>query len=354
MTEETYKRVRSAATRLDYWPNEAARSLTTNRTQTLGVLLPDLYGEFYSEVIRGIDHAARLERYQILVSSSHADTDALVAVARSMRGRVDGLIAMAPDEGTAGAIEQITGSFPIVLICPRFDTRKCITISIANFEGAHEMATHLLQTGHRSLCMLKGPQGNIDSEERFRGYCAALREAGLEPESSLVLKGDFTESSGYRKAQVILRRTPRPTAVFAANDYMAVGLMSGLADAGIRVPQDIAVTGFDDIAIAQYLTPPLTTVRVDAYELGQRAVRRWIAAAGADGEPDRVRDIVPATLVVRRSCGTSKASTVDLRPRRERRGLPPGEIHPISPAGRATGIAALSPGRAGGRGKGGR
>src|SRR5512140_2166985 len=104
---------------MDYWPNSAARSLTTSRTHTLGVLLPDLYGEFYSEIIRGIDHAARQQDFQILVSSSHADGAALLSVARSLRGRVDGLIVMAPEEESAAAIGRITQKFPVVLINPR-------------------------------------------------------------------------------------------------------------------------------------------------------------------------------------------------------------------------------------------
>jgi LacI family transcriptional regulator len=345
VTEETNLRVRSAAARLDYWPNEAARSLNTSRTQALGVLLPDLYGEFYSEVIRGIDHAARHEHYQVLVSSSHADTEALIAVARSMRGRVDGLIIMAPDEVTAVAIDKLTGSFPIVLLNPRFDISNCMTISIANFEGAHAMIQHLLHMGHRSIAMIKGPQGNIDSEERYRGYCAALRQGGLEPESSLLLQGDFTESSGYRSAQKILRRKPRPTAVFAANDYMAVGLMSALGAAGVRVPQDVAVTGFDDIAIAQYLTPPLTTVRVDAYGLGERAVRRWISMGGNNGTSKAAHEVIPAVLVVRNSCGTSKALSIDLRPRRGGRGsVPTDDVHSDSAARKIRGASSIASG----------
>ncbi len=183
VSEETRKAVRAAASKLDYWPNSAARSLTTNRSQVLGVLLPDLFGEFFSEVIRGIDHAARREKLQILVSSSHADTDALLAAARSMRGRIDGLIAMAPDKGSAKAIHQITRKFPVVLLNPRFATNGCSAVSIANFEGARAMVNHLTGLGHRDLAMITGPSGNVDAEERLRGFRTALADAGLEPRS---------------------------------------------------------------------------------------------------------------------------------------------------------------------------
>ena len=319
VSEGAYQRVRSAATQLDYCPNETARSLTTSRTSTLGVVLPDLYGEFFSEVIRGIDHAARQEHYRILVSSSHADTDALVSIARSLRGRVDGLIAMAPDEGTAAAIGQMTDNFPVVLMSPRFNVQTCDSISIANFEGACAMIEHLLSIGHQTIAMIKGPPGNIDAEERLRGYRTALRDAGKETSPALEFQGDFTESSGYQCCGAILRCQPRPTAVFAANDYMAVGLICAIGDTGLRVPQDIAVTGFDDIALAQYLNPPLTTVRVDAYELGERAVRKWICSA-QEGGPVDGHETLPATLVVRKSCGTREPVAADLRPRQRRRG----------------------------------
>ena len=321
VAEETYQRVRSAAARLDYSPNELARSLTTSRTSTLGVLLPDLYGEFFSEVIRGIDHAAREEHYRVLVSSSHAESDALVSIARSLRGRIDGLIAMAPDGDTAAAIGQMTVQCPVVLMTPRFNVQTCDTISIADFQGASEMVEHLLRIGYRSIAMIKGPAGNIDAEERLRGYRTALTNAGVEPSPALEFQGDFTESSGYRCGSRILRCKPRPTAVFASNDYMAVGLISAIRNAGLRVPQDIAVTGFDDIALAQYLNPPLTTVRVDAYELGERAVRKCILSIRQGGCTANGHETLPATLIVRNSCGSREPFPTDHRPRARRGGL---------------------------------
>ena len=320
VSKETSERVLAVAAWMDYWPNSAARSLTTSRTHTLGVLLPDLYGEFYSEIIRGIDHAARREEFQILVSSSHADGAALVSVARSLRGRVDGLIVMAPDEGSAAAIGQITRKFPVVLINPRFNGDLCSTISIANYDGAHAMVRHLLGLGHRRIAMLKGPAGNVDAEERLRGYRAALSEGGGELLPALELQGDFTESSGYRCAADLLRYHPRSTAVFAANDYMAVGLLSALGEAGLNVPGEMAVTGFDDIAVARYLRPPLTTVRVNAYELGERAVRQWAASNGNGAPASRGHEVLPTSLVVRGSCGAALSAATEEKSRRPRGG----------------------------------
>jgi LacI family transcriptional regulator len=318
VSSESSRRVRAAAKRLDYWPHSGARSLTTARTQALGVLLPDLFGEFFSEVIRGIDHTARSHMLQILVSSSHADTEQLVAAARSLSGRIDGLIAMVPDKGSVAGIQSIARRFPVVLLSPRLQVHGCSSVSIANHAGASALVRHLLELGHRRIAILKGPLGNVDAEERLRGYRDTLRAAGVEPEPGLEFQGDFTEASGYRAGSAILRLQPRPAAVFAANDYMAIGLLCALRDAGIEVPHQMAVTGFDDIAIARYLNPPLTTVHVDTYEMGVRAARSLIDILGAPDGDGHSRIELPAGLVVRTSCGSRTASGA--RARAERRG----------------------------------
>jgi LacI family transcriptional regulator len=306
-------RVQAAAATLDYWPNPAARSLRQNRTHLLGILLPDLFGEFFSEVIRGIDHEARKERFQILVSSSHAGTEAIATAARSMRGRVDGLIVMAPDAGSPHLIERITRKLPVVLLNTGPAVPGCRAISVANVDGARAAVRHLLELGHRRVAIVKGPHGNVDAAERLRGYREAMADGGHETRIDLELEGDFTESSGYRAAAALLKLNPRPTAVFAANDYMAIGLMSALAEAAIRVPGQMAVAGFDDIPIAHYLRPALTTVHVDAYELGSRAMQLLISALSDDGLAPCLPEVIPTTLVVRESCGTKPASGTPAR-----------------------------------------
>jgi LacI family transcriptional regulator len=333
VSEDARRRVQAAATALDYWPNTAAQSLSTNRTRTLGVLLPDLYGEFFSEVIRGIDHAAHREGSQILISVSHADTHALLNTARAMQGRTDGLILMAPDEPSTAAIKRIRSRFPIVLLNPRLRIEECSSVSIANREAAFALVNHLVRSGHQRIAIITGPPGNFDAEERLLGYRDALKEAGREPDPSLEFLGDFTESSGFRAAAEMLRRPPLPAAVFAANDYMALGFLSALSQAGIRVPEDVALAGFDDIEISRYLSPPLTTVHVDAHQLGARAVRLLISAMRSAGSAVPSHEVLPATLVVRSSC----KSTADRRTRPGRK--EPAPVDPLllpSPSSRKT------------------
>lgn len=304
VSDDTRRRVRDVATKLNYWPNGVARSLITSRTHALGVLLPELHGEFFSEVIHGIDLAARRAGFHLLVSSFHSDTEGLIAALRSIRGRVDGLVVMAPDIEGRATIQACVGELPVVLLNPGEEPPDCDTLSVANFEGARSAVRHLIALGHRTVATVTGPHRNVEARQRLEGYRFALRESGIVPETSLEIRGDFTEPSGYEAAATLLALRPRPAAVFAANDSMAVGLVGALNDAGVQVPQDLAVVGFDDTPIARYMTPALTTVHVDAFELGERALDRLLErASGGRGSPAR-HEIVPATLVVRASCGS--------------------------------------------------
>lgn len=305
---ETADRILKAATELDYWPNPTAQSLTTRRTRTFGVLLPDLFGEFYSEVIRGIDLAARRSGYQILLSSSHSNVEDVVMASRAMLGRIDGVIMMAPDETSIDTVAKVRRRVPVVLLNPRVDVSHCQSLAVENFQGARAAAAHLVGLGHRNIAMVAGPEGNVDAEERQRGFRQALVEAGLDPGAALVVAGDFRETAGFAAGQVILAHRPRPTAVFAANDSMAIGLMAALRLAGCRVPADLAVVGFDNVTIAGYLNPTLTTVHVDACGLGGRAVELMLSALEAGSQETPQREVMRAVLKIRQSCGALAAT----------------------------------------------
>jgi LacI family transcriptional regulator len=316
---ETRTRVNAAAHALDYTPNEVARSLITSRTHAFGVLLPDLYGEFFSEVLRGVDLRARRDGFHLLVSSSHANGADLVDALRSMRGRIDGLIVMAPDVDTAALVKAAGVGIPLVLLDPGARVLGCDSISIDNVSGASTAVEHLLGLGHRLIATITGPDQNADAQQRLAGYRRALEARGITPDPAFAVAGDFTEPSGYAAVARLLELRPRPTAIFAANDNMAIGAMSALSQAGLRVPEDMAIVGFDDIAMARYLNPPLTTVNVDLLDLGARAVQRLIDTRS--GASTRLRhEVTPATLVVRRSCGAPNVDpeTRSLTPRARR------------------------------------
>ena len=247
--------------------------------------------------------AVRDAGLQVLLSSSHSSAEGLLSAAKAMAGRVDGFILMAPDLEAESAVDRIRKRFPLVLLNPRTQTPGTVSVSIANYEGAFAAVSHLIRLGHKRIAIVAGPMGNADSDERLRGYRAALVAHDIEPDERLVLTGAFTEVSGYEAGSRILRLRPAPTAVFAANDGMAIGLISRLSEGGVRVPDDVGVMGFDDIPTARYLAPPLSTVRTDAYELGACAVSGLLDVLGAEGEVLDLRWVMPWDLVIRRSCG---------------------------------------------------
>ncbi|MDO8501880.1 MAG: LacI family DNA-binding transcriptional regulator [Gemmatimonadaceae bacterium] len=303
---ETARRIRDVATALRYAPHGGARSLITNRTNTLGVLLPDLFGEFFSELIHGIDLTARRSGYHILVSRSWEGRTETEEAMRAMRGRVDGVLLMSPDIN-ADSLLNVPASLPVVLLCSASIGHDADSVIIQNSRGAREMVRHLISLGHRRIAIIKGAPGNYDAAERLRGYRTALREAGIAPERSLELDGDFTEAGGYAATLELLAAKPRPTAIFAANDSMAIGALSALRESGVRVPEDMAVAGFDDIPLARYMDPPLSSVRVPISDLGARAVEILLHAITHKNEHARQHVRVPTELVVRRSTGAPYA-----------------------------------------------
>lgn len=309
VSEATRDRIERAASRLRFTPNGAARSLITRRTHTIGVLLPDLYGEFFSEVIRGIDLVAQRNGYHMLVSSSHSEQQALEAALGAMRGRVDGLIVMSPDLDQSTLRASLAACSAVVLINCAARAEEFDAVKIDNVGGAAAMTRHLLSLGHRRIGFINGAAGNVDAAERRRGYRNALKGAKVERDRQLEVDGDFTESGGYRaaKALAMLPTAGRPTAIFAANDSMAIGALSAVHEAGLAVPGDIAITGFDDIPIAQYTTPPLTSVRVPIIELGERATDRLVQQLNGDRRRRAGSETLPTTLIVRQSCGGASA-----------------------------------------------
>lgn len=301
VAEEVRNRVLAAAQELRYTPHAAARSLSSRRTQTVGVVLPDLHGEFFSELMRGIDQVARAQRLHLLVSSYHGNPEEQGAALRAMRGRVDGLLVMSPFvAGPTLLSEHLEPSLPAVLINSQAGLDGTAVLGVDNHGGAMAMVEHLVASGHRRIAFIAGPQDNFDAHERLRGYREALHRL-LPGAHEWVLQGDFDEASGHRAGRELLAASPRPDAVFAANDMMALGCLFAFAQAGVRVPGDIAIAGFDDIPLARYVHPALTTIRVNIAELGARAARLLIAKVA--GEATNEPSVLTTELIVRESSG---------------------------------------------------
>jgi LacI family transcriptional regulator len=321
VSEATRERILGVAERLRYVPDSAARSLSTGLTHTIGVLLPDLHGEFFSEIIRGIDQAARVRGLHLLLSGVHGSADEAAQAIRSLKGRVDGLLIMSPYADAAFLAEQPADDMPAVLMNSPVRGHSHAAFCIDNRGCARVMLRHLARVGHQRIAFISGPDNNFDATERLAGYRQELRTLGLHA-GEQVLSGDFSEESGYRAAQALmaLPRREWPDAVFAANDMMALGCLFAFNEAGIGVPGDIALAGVDDIPMARFVSPPLTTVRVRMAELGARALERLAAAIEAPQATPPSTEMVATELVIRASCGARPAPGPRRMPRKVRGG----------------------------------
>ncbi|WP_162789257.1 MULTISPECIES: LacI family DNA-binding transcriptional regulator [Sphingomonas] len=262
------ERVEAAIAALGYVPHAAARSLSIARTHSIGVVLPDLHGEFFSEIVRGMETVASERGYLLLLSSLHKDTSLGTSALRALRGRVDAAVVMAPHLSDAELALTLPPGVPVVLLNKRAAEDSHLSITIDNEGGARAIAEHLLARGCRRFVHIAGPSGNADARERAEAFAAAL--SGRDGVLLQVVQGDFSEDSGEAAIAALLGSGQHFDAVFAANDNMAMGALQALRAAGKQVPDEIAVVGFDDIPLARHLG--LTTVSVRIADLGRRAL----------------------------------------------------------------------------------
>jgi LacI family transcriptional regulator len=304
VNEETRKRISKIANELNYTPNLLARGLMLKKTDTLGVILPDLYGDFFSEVIKGIDEIARKKGYHILVASTHSHKSEIESILKVMRsGRVDGLIIMSPHIDSNSIRNFLPDNMPAVLLNCFGDYSTLTSITIDNFNGAKMMIRHLIKHGHKNIAIIKGVEGNYDAEERLRGYRKALKESSITESPRYLLNGEFTEESGYMAMKKISSIRPRPTAVFASNDSMAIGAIRAAHELGIKIPVDIAIAGFDDVPISKYIKPSLSSVHVPIFDLGRFAANKLIEKIEKGDKMKHEKMVLNTTLMVRESCG---------------------------------------------------
>ena len=290
------ERVREAVDQLGYTPNAAARSLSMALTQTIGVVVPDLHGEFFSELIRGMDGAAGSDGYQLLLSTMHADVALAGQALRAMRGRVDGLIVMAPQMTPAELDALLPVGLPTVLaICAPGGNRPMFGID--NRGGAAAAAQHLVGLGRRKIVHIMGPDRNIDARARRDSFVAELHRAA--PDAVLkLMPGDFHEDSGAAAVRTLIQGGEAFDAIFAANDLMALGALLECRALGLDVPGDVAIVGFDDVPLARFMG--LTTMRVHVADIGARAVDALVTMIRAPDEMQSGAELTPE-LVIRQS-----------------------------------------------------
>ncbi|HSQ98316.1 MAG TPA: LacI family DNA-binding transcriptional regulator [Sphingomicrobium sp.] len=296
VSEQARERVTEAVRDLGYVPHAGARSLSLARTNAIGVVLPDLHGEFFSEIVRGMDREASRRGYLLLLSNLHGSTEQAALALRAMHGRVDGLIVMAPTLSSRDLAAALPSRLPSVLINTRGVGTGHASIHLDNAAGVAAVVEHLASLGRRRLVHVAGPEGNMDADERAHAFQEACAARGLGCE---ILRGDFGQASGEQSVAELVASGREFDGLFAGNDNMAIGALQALQDAGKWVPTDVAVVGFDDIPLARHLG--LTTVRVRIAELGERALVRLLAVmAKADGGGEELH---APELVIRNTTG---------------------------------------------------
>jgi len=275
VSEQARERIALAVSELGYVPHAGARSLSLARNNAIGVVLPDLHGEFFSEIVRGMDREASRRGYLLLLSNLHAGTEQAVNALRAMRGRVDGLVVMAPHLAAGELSSALPKGLPSMLINTRDGTGQFPSIHLDNAAGVREVVDHLAALGRKRLVHIAGPPKNIDAQERAEAFRQSVAARGLDGK---IVPGDFEMESGNAAVAALLAAGHPFDAVFAANDNMAIGALQALRAAGRSVPGDVAVAGFDDIPLARHLG--ITTVCVRIAELGERALTRLLDSLG--------------------------------------------------------------------------
>jgi len=304
---ETRRRVLAAVARLEYRPSPIARGLRLRRTRTLGMLVPDITNPFFPPIIRGAEEAARERGYELVLCNTDDTPERETAMLHLLRERqVDGLLIATSRMADATIASLRRERFPFVLLNRGSRVAADLAVEVDNERAAEEVVDHLARLGHRRIAHIAGPLSTTTGAERAAGYHKAIRARGLATEKALVSEADaYSEWAGHAAAARLLGIAP--TAIFAANDLLALGALRGVRESGLRVPRDVSLVGVNDIPMVGLIDPPLTTVRVPQREMGEIATKMLIAAL--EGEPvTRRRVLLDTTLVVRGSTAAPAAA----------------------------------------------
>ncbi len=299
ISQTTASRIRHLAQEMGYTPSLPARSLVTKDTATIGMVITQAADPFLARLVLGVEDAAQSHGYSVFLSSSYRDPHREEAVLRSFyERRVSGVVVTGSqiDDGYLDLCQRYP--LPVVLTNCRTYPYSVLT---DNRSGAEQAVEHLVRLGHRRIAYAASDLASRANHDRFAGYRAVLKRHGIPFDQNLVLNGDGTLAGGAQVGERLLTLVPRPTAIFCFNDVMAMGVLHTLVEAGLCIPQDCSVVGFDDLEWAAYYCPPLTTVRQPGYRLGRRAIRMLFRLI--EGQENVQAEVLPAELVVRQTTG---------------------------------------------------
>lgn len=298
---ETRERVLAAMQRLGFVANRQARSLAGGKSNLIGLLVPDLGTGYIGEIIRGIDTELSWTGIDLILYTTHRTaTKESNYVANLARGMVDGLLLVLPRSPVDYLVTLTRQNFPFVLIDHQGTGESCPAVGATNWQGAYTATEYLISLGHKRIGFITGSMDLGCAENRLKGYRSALRTYHIDDTSELIYEGTFSQPDGYAGACALLDLENPPTAIFASNDVMAMGVMDAVRNRGLRIPDDISVVGFDNIPQSAMVYPPLTTVQQPLEQMGRVAAQMLISIL-KNGEKDPSRIELPTELVVRSS-----------------------------------------------------
>lgn len=304
----TKKKVRSIMKALNYHPNMMARSLIRRTSQTLGLILSRpaesaFLNPFFPEVIRGISSVAQRHHYRLMLATAESHTEESKECLQMLgEKQVDGVVLLGSRVNDQLIYELINGEYPFVVVGRAPEMPQAPTVNNDNIQAAYTAVRHLLQLGRRRVGLLNGPEEFTFCQDRYTGYCFAHREFGLEPNPSLIRNGSLTQEDGYLMARSLLSNPEPPSAIFAVDDIMALGIYRAAREAGLHIPKDLAVVGFNDDPLATIIEPALTTIRIPIYKMGVAAAELLLDHLANPGTLDS-HIILSSELIIRHSCG---------------------------------------------------
>lgn len=303
VSPKTRHRVLDAIQQAGYQPNQLAARLRSGKTHNLVVLVPTIANVFFARVISGMQQVAHEKGFTLLLSNTQADEQTESNYARMVESAAaDGVIQLRAFNPFKREQLNEHNLHPMVNVCEVLDNVACPTVMLDNRAAAAAMTRHLIKLGHKKIALVKGPARSPLTRDRIAGYRDALTEVGISFDEQLLVAGDFSLKAGFDAAAQLLKLAERPTAIFCENDEMAIGAMQCLKQAGLKIPEDISVAGFDDINFAEYSDPPLSTIAQPAEEFGRTAVSLLIdVLQGRVTKAAKV--ILPFDLVIRKSTG---------------------------------------------------
>jgi DNA-binding LacI/PurR family transcriptional regulator len=296
------QRVMTAVRNLGYQPSLLARDLRRNKSSIIGMVIPDITNPFFPAVVRGVEDIAYQNSFRLILCNTDDDSGKEKSYLRELYSyHIAGLVLIPTVNSHVVDLAEVRASnVPVICLDRRPTDWEGDSVTVDNVQGSFAATAHLTKLGHRTIALITGSQLLDTAAARLEGFRSAIRKAKLEVAPEYIQEGRYDRLSGYEKTRVLLQQRPRPTAIVCSNDLVAIGVLSGLKEAGLRCPEDVSVIGFDDIETCELTDPPLTTVFQPGYQMGAKGAALLIKRIRGDAEPP-LKIVLPTELKVRRS-----------------------------------------------------